>query len=356
MKIIIATPIYPPEIGGPAVYAQKLKEGLEKRGEVVKIISYQGFKKYPQPFKIFLYFLKLFRKSKNGDLIYALNLVSCGLPAYFCRKKLVIRIGGDYLWERAVERGETEKPLREYYQKSRGGFKKKLIEKILRRANKLVFTSQFQRDIYLKYFNIKREKTIIIQNPFPEVKISNQWLENNYQLLYAGRLVKLKNLDFLLNVFHKILLKTKKDLILKIIGQGPEEEKLKAKSEKLEIKDRVIFEKRLSPQEIFKEIQKSYLCVLPSLTEITPNFALECIKLRKPILLTKETDFFEVFKNNLIFIDPRREMDLEEKILHLLDKRNYLNYIESLKKIPIKWSWNQVIEKHISIFKEIKKS
>jgi len=351
MKIVIATPIYPPEIGGPATYTKNLREGLEKKGHSIKIVSYQGLKRYPQPLKIILYSLRLFKNAKGCDLIYAFNLISCGLPTCFIskilRKKFSIRTGGDFLWERAVEAGKTKKPLKEYYQ-SHKTLKERfwicLIRKILNKVDKIIFTSYFQKDIYLKLFDIKEEKIVIIPNPFPEIAtIDGQSSVNNYQLLYAGRLLKLKNLQFLINVFYKVLEKTDKDLTLKIIGQGPEKNNLKAD-------DKVVFNPPVSHQDLLKEIQQSYLCLLPSLTEITPNFALECIKLGKPILLTKETSYYESLKDKLIFIDPQNETDLLEKILHLLDEKNYSNYIEKIKSISTDWSWDKVIEQHEKSF------
>jgi len=346
MKIILATPIYPPEIGGPAIYAKNLREGLEKRGHSVKIISYQGLKGYPQPLKIVLYFFRLFKNTEGCDLIYVFNLISCGLPAYFLskilKKKFVIRIGGDFLWERAVEADRTKKPLREYYQDSKT-LKEKfwivLIRKILNQADNTVFTSYFQKEIYLKFFNIQEEKTVVILNPFPKITQASSQPPLNYQILFAGRLIKLKNLQFLINVFSKVLEKTDKNLTLKIIGQGPERNNLKAG-------DKVIFHLPVSHQDLLKEIQQSYLCILPSLTEITPNFALECIKLQKPILMTQETGFFEIFKDYLLFINPQQEADLLSKILYLLDEKNYLSYIERIKSIPTDWSWDKVVEQH----------
>lgn len=351
MKFIFATPIYPPEIGGPSVYSKKLKEGLEKKGHLIKIVSYQGLRNYPQPLRFFLYFLKLFKNARDCDAIYAFNLVSCGLPAAFTntilRKKFYIRIGGDFLWERAVEAGRCFKPLREYYQDKKT-IKEKfwmlLIKKVFKKTNKIIFTSNFQRNIYLKTFKFENEKTIIIQNPFPEIEIiDNQLPVNRRQLLWAGRLIKLKNIDFLIDVFYKVLLKTNENLILKIVGDGPAKKGLKTD-------EKVIFSPSLSHQELLKEIQQSYICILPSLTEITPNFALECIKLQKPILLTKETGYYEDFKDNLIFIDPRNKDDLEEKIIYLLDVGNYLNYIERIKKIPTQRSWEDVIKEHEESF------
>ena len=351
MKIVFATPIYPPEIGGPAVYSKKLGEGLVGRGHKVIIVSYSGLKKYPQPLRIFLYFLRLFQKSFGCDSIYAFNLISCGLPSCWVsmvlRKKFYIRLGGDFLWERAVESGRTKKPLREYYQgkkSPRESFWIWVMKMIFNKTTRVIFTSRFQRDIYLKYFNLAERKTIIIGNPFPDAKeVENNSSVAGVQLLYAGRLLKLKNLDLLISAFNRVLQKTGKDLTLKIIGEGPEENNLK-------ISRNIILNPPLSQQDLLAEIKRSYLCVLPSLTEITPNFALECLKLQKPILLTKETGYFEVFKNDLVFIDPENENDLVEKMIYLLDENNYLGYIEKIKKISTQRSWDDVVKEHEESF------
>ena len=361
MKLILATPIYPPKIGGPAQYVKNLAERFKEREIETQAISYNNLIKYPRPLRFFLYFSQLFKATKHYDLIYAFNLISCGFPAFLIskilRKKFIIRLGGDFLWERAIEEGRTKKPLREYYREPKI-LKEKfwicLIKKILNGADKLIFSSNFQKKIYLESFYIKEEKTIVIPNPFPEISTTNyQSPITNYQLLYAGRFIKLKNLYVLVEVFKGVINKTKKPLILKLIGEGPEEENTRLKIKNLQLEDKVIFQKPISHQELLKEIQNSYLSILPSLTEISPNFALECIKLQKPILLTKETGIYENFKDYLIFIDPRNKEDIGEKIFHLLDKKNYQNYIEKIKNIPTHYSWQDVVKQHISLLKEL---
>lgn len=360
MKIVLATPIYPPEIGGPAIYSQKLKEGLEKEGNAAKVVSYSGFKKYPQPLRIFLYFLRLFKNTKGYDLIYAFNLTSCGLPACLAskilRKKFLIRVGGDFLWERAVEARRTKKPLREYFQESKTlkeKFWRIVMKTVFRKTDWVIFTSDFQKDIYLKYFRINGAKTLIVPNPFPEIQSDDQLLVDNYQLLFAGRLLKLKNLDCLIDAFSGVLSKTDKPLTLKIIGEGPEKQHLETKINDLGLADKVIIEKPMSQPDLWQEIQRSHLCVLPSLTEITPNFALECVKLGKPILLTKETGLADDLKDVLIFFDPQSTQDLQEKILYLFDKVNYAAYLEIIKKIPTTWSWTRVVDEHLKLFKNL---
>lgn len=359
MKTILATSIFPPDIGGPAQYVKNLEKGLKERGIETEVISYNNLKKYPQPLRFFLYSLNLFKRAQNIDIIYTFNLISCGLPTYLVsrilRKKFMIRLGGDFLWERAIEEGRTKKGLREYY-KERKSLKEKcfflLLKKVLNGADKIVFTTNFQKKLYKKYFNITEEKTAVISNPFPKVKpINSQPSIVKYQFLYAGRLIKLKNLDNLIKVFVRIIKKSNTPVTLKIIGEGPERDNLEIKIKNLGLEEKIIIKDSLPHLELLKEIQKNYLCILPSLTEISPNFALECIKLRKPLLLTKETGIYDRFKNHLIFIDPQRSEDIEQKILYLLDEENYRNYIKIIKTIDVSWNWQNIIEEHLTIFK-----
>jgi len=83
MKILLATPIYPPEIGGPSQYTKNLSEMLRKRGIKAKVVSYNKLKNIPQPLKILFYSFNLLKNIKDSDIVYAFNLISCGLPACF---------------------------------------------------------------------------------------------------------------------------------------------------------------------------------------------------------------------------------------------------------------------------------
>ncbi|XOB41349.1 MAG: glycosyltransferase family 4 protein [Candidatus Nealsonbacteria bacterium] len=360
MKIILATSIFPPDIGGPAQYVKNLERRLKERGIETEVISYNNLKKYPQPLRFFLYSLNLFKRAQNIDIIYVFNLISCGLPAYcisrFFKKKFAIRIGGDFLWERKIELNNTEQSLKEYYQHPKN-LKEKffifLIKNILKGADIVIFSSNFQREIYLKHFQILKEKTVVVSNPFPEIETPTSKSENTYQFLYAGRLLKLKNLDKLIEVFNKVVEKTSKPLILKIIGDGPEKKNLEKKISDLGLNEKIVIEKSIPYSELLKEIVKSYVCILPSFTDISPNFILECIKLKKPVLLTKETEYYQEFKNSLIFLDPKDEKDIEEKITYLLDDINYQNYSVKIQNIPTTYSWNDIVEKHILLFQKI---
>ncbi|KKU36615.1 MAG: Glycosyltransferase [Candidatus Azambacteria bacterium GW2011_GWF2_46_32] len=107
MKIIIATGIFPPDIGGPATYSETIAEELTRRGFNIRVVTYAdrsknqeaGIKKqgygivrisrtYPKGLRHFVYFWKLLRISRGADVVYAQDLISAGLPA-MCAAKLL---------------------------------------------------------------------------------------------------------------------------------------------------------------------------------------------------------------------------------------------------------------------------
>jgi glycosyltransferase involved in cell wall biosynthesis len=370
MKICIFSGIFYPEIGGPATYAVNLVKGLKEKGHEVKVITYSQGKDKDFPtqvtriskssLKIISYinaFFQLLKLSKDSDIVYSFAVTTLAIPQFLAskllRKKLIIRLGGDFLWERAVEAGRTNKSLKTYYYQEAKTLSEKLVlfilKTVLRGADMIIFSTEFQREIYLKYYNLNKIKTTVIENPFLEHGYYGQEMVVANQILYAGRLLKLKNLDNLIKIISDI----DSSVSLKIIGQGPEKKNLELRIKNLGLEDRAFIENPISHKELMKEIQKSYLCILPSLTEISPNFILECIKLKKPVLVTKETGIFETFKKHLIFIDPQDNTDIREKLLFLLKPENYNNYLDKIGQISTDYTWSKNIEKHILLFKHI---
>lgn len=373
MRVTIATGIFPPDIGGPAIYTERLANELKKRNIEVGIITYSDNKKietdnfpitriprsYILPIRYFLYFIKLLSLAKDSDIIYAQDLFSSGLPAALVKRilknKLIIRLGGDFLWEKAIEKSWSERPLSQYYKQPKN-YQEKLFlwisKKVLKTARLIVFSTDWQKKIYFKNYNLKQKKTAVIQNPFPK-KILNVKQKNNQKIIFAGRLIKLKNIDFLIKSFSQILVKHK-NLQLEIIGEGPKKEYFKKIVSQNQLEKSVTFREKLPHQKLLKEISQCFLVILPSLTEISPNLVLDCIKLKKPVLLTKETGFYERFRNNLIFINPFSQKDLVNKIKYLLDKENYQKYQDQISLISTNYSWPEIVEQHINIFKGLK--
>src|SRR3989344_3451656 len=80
-KILIATGIYPPDIGGPATYSKLLADELSKHNFNVSVLSFGEVRKLPKVLRHIIYFFKVWRRGKKADIIFAQDPVSVGLPA-----------------------------------------------------------------------------------------------------------------------------------------------------------------------------------------------------------------------------------------------------------------------------------
>jgi glycosyltransferase involved in cell wall biosynthesis len=113
MRILVATGIYPPQIGGPATYSKLLYDELPKRGFQVDIVNFGDFISKPKIIRHILFFIELLKKGQGVDVVYAQDPVSVGLPALIAsqilQKKFVLKIVGDYAWEQGVQRFRVER-------------------------------------------------------------------------------------------------------------------------------------------------------------------------------------------------------------------------------------------------------
>ncbi len=94
--------------------------------------------------------------------------------------------------------------------------------------------------------------------------------------------------------------------------------------------------------------------ILPSLTEISPNLALECVGLAKPVVLTRENGLDREITKELLMIDPLSGEDIKKKVEYLFDDNNLSAYAERLRGLNFLWrEWSLVASEHLDIFKKI---
>ena len=136
MNIILATGIYPPDIGGPATYVRALAEELVKKGNEVRVVTFGGqgrqegqrgqqgweviaVSRSGGPLMRWWRYAKALRaRGSEADVVIAFSSVSCGVPLWLAglkKPKTILRLGGDFFWERYTDRGGM-KSLREWYE------------------------------------------------------------------------------------------------------------------------------------------------------------------------------------------------------------------------------------------------
>src|SRR6185369_1492821 len=185
--ILIATGIFPPDIGGPASYSKVLAEKLSAEGFKATVITYSGKKKDPGdkqlPFRViriskriprflrhFFYFIKTYQEAGKADKIFALNAVSAGYPAYlaakFRKKKFFVRIAGDYAWEIAIGKKRTFLLIDDFQKSPKTGWTKFLNNmqiRICRQADGVIVPSKYLSKI-VQGWGIPGEKIHVVYN------------------------------------------------------------------------------------------------------------------------------------------------------------------------------------------------
>lgn len=367
MNILVTTGIFPPESGGPATLTPLLASELVNRGHRVKVITYADEGEDADnsyDFEViriirkgklsnyFRYFLAVFKEVSSFDLVYSLDWFSAGVPVSLAcrlkRKRYVVRLGGDYGWERYLDWGGKPLSICEFYE--RGIYKEgkmkiffSLIKRVLGGAQMNVFNSDIQKELYEGYYHLDSTKTAVIHNPIPNVERRERNIEK--KIIFAGRLEIKNNVSLLVDAFAKARLPGFK---LIIIGDGLEEENLKKRVSDLNIDERVTFIPRVSREEVLEYLEHAYCVVLPSWTDVSPNLAYEALSLGVPVLISNEN--YLPFREKLFSFNPHLVAELIDLMEKLGNPAVYKEYTEDIRSIQFSHALDNFVDMHEDVF------
>lgn len=251
MRLVLATPLYPPEPGGPATYAKLLGEKLPVRGTVVEIVKFSDVSFYPKLVRHFAYFWRVFRAALGADAVYALDPVSTGLPAclaaMLARKPLYVRIAGDYAWEQGTQRFGVTDMLDEFVTKDSYGMAVKLLKNVqtyvARKAKRVVVPSDYLKRMVAAW-GIPEENIVVVYNAAPKfgegAELPRPKDAPSSYIVTLCRLVPWKGVAALIRVLEELRAKGE-NVSLVVIGSGPEEQRLKRMAVHLKLKEYVVF-------------------------------------------------------------------------------------------------------------------
>ncbi|OHA19773.1 MAG: hypothetical protein A3C08_02175 [Candidatus Taylorbacteria bacterium RIFCSPHIGHO2_02_FULL_47_18] len=340
MRIIVATGIYPPDIGGPAQYARETALAWERAGHSVSVCSFSAFRAFPSGIRHLAYFCAAFFRALRADFIFIPDTFSAAVPAVavgkILRKKTIIRTGGDFLWEQYVERTGDLVLLRHFYQTrlQKLNTKERLIFRLvgwaLRNASSVVFSTEWQRDIFSQPYRLDLEKCSVIENYYGsrEHSVYSDILENiriRKEKVFVGgtRPLLWKNLARVKSAFAEA---QKQDTSIRL---------------QLETGSRGKF---------LLDIQSAYAVIIASLGDISPNTILEAIQFGKPFILTRETGLYERLKDIAVWVNPEDERDIAEKILWLADEQNYVAQAAKIRAFSFAHSWDEIASEILHIY------
>jgi len=363
-KILIATGMYPPDIGGPATYSKLLFDELPKRGIEVEILSFGEVRYLPKIIRHFVYFFKIFKKAKGVDIIYAQDPVSVGLPVMlankFLRKKFFIRIAGDYAWEQGNQRFGVNDNLDIFSAKQKGysffvQLFKKIQTKVAKIADQIIVPSQYFKKI-ISNWGIDQNKIKVIYNGI-DLNSENIKKNNNLKekiILSVGRLVPWKGFKELIEVMPDIFKKIN-NIKLIIIGSGPQKKELENKINKLKLKNKIILTGQISREKLLKQKQMANIFVLNSNFESFSFDIVEAMFLKLPCVATNIGSLPELIENNKqgILIKPNNKKEIENSIIKILQNDNFRQkIIQNAYQKSLQFSIKNTLNQLDDVFKK----
>ncbi|HUT96327.1 MAG TPA: glycosyltransferase family 4 protein [Candidatus Paceibacterota bacterium] len=352
-KLLIASGIYPPDIGGPATYSSLLVKEFPKRGFVVKVLTYgpAGIsRKIPKGLRHLIYFFVCLFKAINSDIIFAQNQLSAGLPSILVAKiigrKFIMRVPGDSVWEWAVQKCGIKDNIDDFQDK-KYGFRIEIRRKIQRfvanRADAIIVPSFYFKKIVSKWIK-NPDKVHVIYNGIELDKSENYNIDQNKDkiILSIGRMVPWKGFDVLVELMFNL-----PDWKLVIIGEGPIKSKLKELIEKIKLSKNVKLISSLPRKELLEYLTKAKIFILNTSFESFSFQVIEAMNAGLPVITTNICNLPEIIDDGRegILIEPNNKKQIIEAI-EKLDKDDNLrkNIIINARKKAQKFSLENTMD------------
>ncbi len=358
MKIVIATPLYPPDIGGPATYAPLLSKGLIERNHTIFLVKFGDVRHLPKVIRHIVYFCSIYRKLKNADMVFALDPVSTGLPAYIaarvCRKPLVVDVVGDYAWEQGKQRFGVTASLDDFVNMRRVPlavwFLRRIQIMVASHAKKVIVDSVYLKNIVTAW-GILPEKINVVYNSMQQ-EISGvvpkivKTLSQQNLIVTVGRLVPWKNIE---GIIDAVTIARSKDAsaTLVVIGDGPERLHLEEYAKKT-LGDACIFTGALSHADVLAVMRSARVFVLNSSYEGFSHVLIESLSLGIPSIATRAGGNSEVITDGEdgILVQVHNTNALADIIVDLLSNESLHERVSvAAKKSSARFSENTMLEK-----------
>jgi len=225
-----------------------------------------------------------------------------GLALLFNKRRSVVKIVGDPIWEKAVNQGKTKMNISEFQKASNfGSPRRKLLNFSIKQFSEIITPGD-------NFKNIK-----VVSNGVKIDEKMNEVTENEFDFISTSRLVKWKNVEKIIDLAKETSCK------VLIIGDGPERDNLEKYAKDLNVK--VTFLGKM-PQSLLRSyMQKSKIFVLLSDYEGQSFALLEALSLGMPILASNIQANVEVLVDsvNALLVNQNDFHELKKAAFRILE-------------------------------------
>ncbi|HNU96679.1 MAG TPA: glycosyltransferase family 4 protein [Candidatus Portnoybacteria bacterium] len=376
MKIIIATPLYPPEIETLSFYIKSLAAKLCKKHEVtivayastaekipgVKLITIS--KRQPLLMRFLRYLFALLETSKHADIIYVQNSVTAGLPAiivkFFRKIPVILNFAENEAWKRATQLQFTSQSPENFLKKPKSSSKIRFIiflqKFVSNHASQITVSSDASAKLLSSVYHVPSTHIKINYNP-PENQQILPFKTNpvQHQIIAIGRLVEWAHIPEIIYTVNSLKQKFP-DIKLLIAGEGPQENKLKQIVTDLNLSKYIIFLGRISKAEnwYLRKISHTHIHLYDSIHENFPDTIISSFSAGIPVIINNSIEADEIISDeeNGFTVNLKNEKELSKKITFLFNDDNLKNKIinNANKILNAKFSWESHLKTLNNIF------
>jgi glycosyltransferase involved in cell wall biosynthesis len=313
VKILVATGMWPPDVGGPASHAPEVCEYLLRRGHRVAAVTmadrapaperypvHWASRRTPLVWRQLVAAGKVARLARKVDTVYSTGMIGrSSLGAALARRPIVLKLTSDPVFERSLRWRLFGADLGAF-QHARGfriGVLRRARDLALARASRVIIPSEALRELALGW-GLPAEKVVVIPNPVsPPALDDREELRRRHglegrTLVFAGRMVPQKAIPVALEAVVR-----NPDVSLVLAGEGPYLERLQDLARSLPLDGRARFLGPQPRQTVFELLRAADAALLSSSWENFPHMVVEALSVGTPVVATDVGGVTEILRD-----------------------------------------------------------
>jgi glycosyltransferase involved in cell wall biosynthesis len=349
MRVLLTSPVFPPDLGGPAVYVPSLGRFLVERGHEVRVVAFcsdpepkghpfevRAIARGPLPVRYLKAFFAVWKAARDVDVVYVnehLALLHV-LAGRLAGKPVMIRIMVDGAWEISHRKGWIDGDDIVTFEGKSYGWKVGLVRALQRRwwswCSRIIACSDFLRRIPIERYGVPESKTQLIYNAYHgplarDVAATQREARERLGLrvepryvLTICRLMVWKGVDGIIDALAGL----PQDVELLVAGDGDMEQAWKEHAAKRGLAARVHFLGNVPYKNIPLLVRASDVFVLNSEYEGLSHTLLEVSALGAPIVCTGVCGNPEVVEHevNGLLVPPKAPDAVRDAVRRVLDE------------------------------------
>ena len=245
---------------------------------------------------------------------------------------------------------------------------KSLIRRVLKKTDVVTVNSSFTKKQVLRFsppnipiwiipMGMDEKRVFFIQEGDISKKRRNS-------ILFVGRLIDWKGVDILIQAIH-LVKKRIPDVLLIIVGEGPDRQKYEKLTIQLHLEDTILFKGRISDDELNLSYFKADLFILPSneikgiVMEGLGVVLLEAMASGTPVIGSNTGGIPDIIEDgvNGLLVTPGDPQALADAIIRILENPDLADRFRKagLETVRERFSWDVITDQFVEVYQEILK-